>query len=54
VIKQYDEWNEVKKNTEKQNFILTVKPREIYWVKIGQNIGSEEYGKNDDFTNKNF
>lgn len=49
-MKQYDEWNEVKKNTEKQNFTLTVKPREIYWVKIGQNIGSEEFGKDADFT----
>lgn len=49
-MKLYDEWNMVKKNTEKQNFTLTVKPREIYWVKIGQNIGSEEFGKDTDFT----
>ncbi len=47
---KFDEWNDVKKETQKQNFTLTVKPREIYWVKIGQNIGSEEYGKNADFT----
>ena len=49
-MKLYDEWNIIKKNTEKQNFTLTVKPREIYWVKIGQNIGSEEFGKDTDFT----
>lgn len=49
-MKKFDEWNIVKKNTENQNFTLTVKPREIYWVKIGINIGNEEFGKDADFT----
>jgi len=45
-----DKWNEVKKDTESKKFFLTTKPREIYWVKIGQNIGSEEFGKSDIFS----
>ena len=45
-----DKWNEVKKNTESKKFFLTTKPREIYWVKIGQNIGSEEFGKSEIFS----
>ena len=49
-MKKFDEWNVVKKDTQKKNFIFSVKPREIYWVKIGQNIGSEEYGKGELFS----
>ncbi len=45
LIDNFNQWNEVKKQTQKASFILSIKPREIYWVKIGQNIGSEEYGK---------
>lgn len=47
---KYDEWNEVKKKTSQKDRKLGIKPREIFWVKIGQNLGSEEYGKNSDFT----
>ena len=46
----YDEWNEVKKETSIKNIKIGIKPREIFWVKIGQNIGSEEYGKGKNFT----
>ena len=49
-MKKYDEWNEVKKETSKKNIYIGIKPREIFWVKIGQNIGSEEYGKSKNFT----
>ncbi|PHS56962.1 MAG: transcription elongation factor GreAB [Sulfurimonas sp.] len=49
-MERYDEWNEIKKHTQKKEFTFTIKSREIYWVKIGQNIGSEEYGKDKDFT----
>lgn len=48
-MKQYDAWNEVKKKTEQNNRTLGIKQREIFWVKIGQNLGSEEYGKDKDF-----
>ncbi len=41
----FDNWNEIKKQTQDVKMRLTIKPREIYWAKIGQNIGDEEYGK---------
>jgi len=45
IVKRYDEWNEVKKETQSKEFHFSIKTREIFWVKIGQNIGSEEFGK---------
>ncbi len=49
-MKKYDEWNEVKKQTNIYKRKLGIKPREIFWVKIGQNIGDEEYGKGEVFS----
>ncbi len=48
-MKQYDTWNEVKKDVESKNLIFTFKVREIYWLKVGQNIGYEVYGKGEEF-----
>ncbi len=48
-MKEYDEWNEIKKVTSKTKIKFTIKPREIFWAKIGQNIGDEEYGKGENF-----
>jgi mRNA-degrading endonuclease toxin of MazEF toxin-antitoxin module len=45
----YNEWNEVKKDTSKNKRKLGIKSRDIYWAKIGYNIGSEEYGKDENF-----
>jgi mRNA interferase MazF len=45
----FDKWNEVKKQIHQVSFNLGIKPREIYWTKIGLNIGNEEYGKGKDF-----
>jgi len=49
-MKEYDEWNEVKKQTSLKKRKLGIKPREIFWVKIGQNIGDEEFGKGEIFS----
>ena len=49
-MKKFDEWNETKKLTEVNMRRVGIKPRELFWVKIGQNIGSEEYGKGENFT----
>jgi mRNA interferase MazF len=49
-MKEFDKWNKIKQKTDKKNIIVGIKPREVFWVKIGQNIGSEEYGKDKDFT----
>lgn len=48
-MENFNKWNEVKKNTQLNKRKLGLKQRDIFWVKIGQNIGSEEYGKGDDF-----
>ena len=48
-MNNFDEWNEVKKITQINKMKFSIKPREIFWAKIGQNIGHEEYGKGKDF-----
>ena len=49
-MKEYDRWNIVKQKTVKNRRKLGIKTREIFWVKIGQNIGDEEYGKGEIFS----
>jgi len=46
----FDKWNDVKKQTNINKRNLGVKPREIFWAKIGVNVGDEEYGKGDMFS----
>jgi len=36
--KRFDEWNETKKITESRERKVGIKPRELFWVKIGQNM----------------
>jgi mRNA-degrading endonuclease toxin of MazEF toxin-antitoxin module len=48
-MEHFDKWNEIKKTTHTNERKLGIKPREIFWAKIGQNIGSEEYGKDENF-----
>jgi len=48
-MEEYDNWNEVKKETVKTKMRLTIKPRDIFWAKIGLNIGHEEFGKGKNF-----
>lgn len=45
----FNEWNEIKKLTNQNERKLGIKAREVFWIKLGQNIGSEEYGKGGDF-----
>ena len=45
----YDKWNKVKKKTEKTQRKLGIKPRDIFWFKVGKNIGHEVYGKGEEF-----
>ncbi len=45
----YDQWNEIKKESSKNKRKLGIKPREIFWIKLGHNIGSEEFGKDKNF-----
>jgi len=46
---KFDIWNEVKKETDNTKMKFWFKQREIFWVRVGQNIGSEEFGKGDQF-----
>ncbi len=49
-MNNYDKWNKIKKETQEKNIKnFTVKPKEIYWTKIGLNIGNEQYGKDENF-----
>ncbi len=46
---RFDKWNNIKKDTNSIKRNIGIKVREIYWVKLGQNIGDEEYGKGENF-----
>lgn len=45
-----DKWNAVKKSIDTQKIIKKAQNKRIFWVSIGQNIGSEVYGKSGIFT----
>lgn len=45
----FNEWNNVKQKTNKKENKVGFKEREIFWLRLGQNIGAEEYGKGNEF-----
>ena len=47
--KEFDEWNEVKKKTQKENINFWIKEREIFYIKMGKNLGFEQNGKGKEF-----
>lgn len=48
-MNEYDKWNNVKKEISQNNKIYTFKVREIYWIKLGHNVGYETDGKGENF-----
>ncbi len=44
--KRFDEWNELKKQLEKNSRMHIFHEKEIWWYAAGENIGSEVSGKN--------
>lgn len=48
-MRDFDNWNEVKK-TIHQSKEVYFKERDIFWAKIGKNIGFEQNGKGEEFT----
>ena len=46
---KFNQWNELKKTIQDKDFRPFFKIREIWWASIGQNIGDEQYGKNEYF-----
>ncbi len=47
---KFDEWNEIKKGIDKTISKDMPQMKKIYWVQIGQNIGSEVFGKGGSFS----
>ena len=45
-----DEWNVVKKQVNRNRITQSIENQRIYWVSIGQNVGSEVFGKDRYFT----
>lgn len=45
----FDKWNKVKKDTNKENVLVGFRNRDIFYIKMGQNIGFEQNGKGDNF-----
>ena len=48
--KDFDNWNEIKKKTHLNNKPISFKEREVWWCKLGVNIGDEEDGKGENKT----
>lgn len=48
-MENFDLWNQVKQITNKKENKVGFKEREIFWIRLGQNIGTEEYGKGNEF-----
>lgn len=47
--KDFDSWNEQKKDIQSKSFSKTYQERDIWWCAIGANIGVEQDGKNSAF-----
>ena len=45
----FDKWGIAKKTAHLKNNNVGFKEREIFWVRLGKNIGSEEFGKGNEF-----
>ena len=45
-----DKWNAIKKSIDTQKIIKKAQNKRIFWVCIGQNVGSEVFGKSGIFT----
>lgn len=44
-MKEFNEWNEIKKDINQKSNNIILKEGEIYWCKFGINVGNETYGK---------
>ena len=47
--KNFDEWIEIKKRVHFRGSLRTFKEGEVWWCKIGENVGKEICGKGRDF-----
>ena len=45
-LEKFDEWNEEKKGINQKNIEkLYLSPRDVWYIKMGMNIGNEQNGK---------
>ncbi len=44
--KDFNNWNSLKQELDKNEKVLFFKEREVWWCSIGLNLGHEENGKN--------
>ncbi len=49
MVKEFDEWNIIKKRLNASDTVPFFKEREVWWTSLGVNIGHEEDGKNQKF-----
>ncbi len=47
--KDFDKWNKIKKETDNREAIFKFQPRDVWFVRVGENIGFEQSGKGKDF-----
>ena len=47
--KDFNNWNTVKKETQQITKKVYFKDRDIFWTKVGENIGFEQNGKGEEF-----
>ena len=48
-MKEFDDWNEVKKKANNDNKLVGFRNRDIFYMKMGENIGFEQNGKGENF-----
>ena len=46
---EFNNWNRLKQNINTKNVKINIKERSIYFISMGQNIGTESYGKGELF-----
>ena len=49
MLNEYNKWNDVKKKIATEKIIRHFKEREIFYIKMGKNIGFEQNGKGENF-----
>lgn len=45
----FDKWNKIKKNTNKDKNLRYFHEREVFYIRLGKNIGFEQNGKGQEF-----
>lgn len=50
MLKDFDQWNEKKKQIDNSDYRVDFHEREIWWCSIGLNIGSEQHSQSRDFS----